>query len=99
MRFLELVARRAGVHAVMLTVMAANGAAAAMYAQLGYMAHEDQPEPADGEEAPSYTIMTKVLVAKGGGGGGAGAGERVLKPVTMNAYQLEHASFGANFIG
>lgn len=94
MRFLELLARKAGVHEVMLTVMAANPAAAAMYAQLGYAAHEDQPEPEEGEETPSYTIMTKGLAAKGGGAGGP----RALRPVT-NSYQLEHLIFGANFIG
>ena len=91
MKFLELVARKAGAHEVMLTVMRANSIAAAMYARLGYVEHEDQPDPKEGEDEPSYSILTKRLVANAGP-------KQALQAVT-NSYQLEHMIFGANFIG
>jgi hypothetical protein len=94
MKFLELLARKAGVAEVMLTVMRANSAAAAMYANLGYVEHEDQPEAPEGQEkAPSYSILTKRLA-----GGAAGAPKQALRPVT-NSWQLENMIFGHNFIG
>lgn len=92
MKFLELLARKAGMAEVMLTVMRANDAAAAMYAKLGYVEHEDQPEPPEGQEAPSYSILTKRLA------GSAGAPKQALRPVT-NSWQLENMIFGHNFIG
>lgn len=86
MKFLELLARKAGVHEVMLTVMKANMAAAAMYAKLGYVEHEDQPEAEEGEKAPGYAILTKRLVP-------AAPAQQVLRPVT-NSFQLENLIFG-----
>lgn len=88
MKFLELMGRKAGVHEVMLTVMKANTAAAAMYAKLGYEEHEDQPESKEGEEPPSYIILTKRFPAAV-----AAASQRALRPVT-NAYQLENIICG-----
>jgi hypothetical protein len=87
MKFLELIGRKAGVHEVMLTLMKANTAAAAMYAKLGYVEHEDQPpEEEEGKGPPGYTILTRRLVA-------AAPAQRALRPVT-NSIQLENIIFG-----
>ncbi len=86
MKFLELIGRKAGAHEVMLTVMKANTAAAAMYAKLGYVEHEDQPEEEEGKGPPGYTILTRRMVA-------AAPAQRALRPVT-NSIQLENIIFG-----
>ena len=83
MKFLELLARKAGMHEVLLTVMKGNASAAAMYAKLGYVEHEDQPEAPEGEEAPSYSILTKRLAAEAGAAARdklVAAGESHLRP-------------------
>lgn len=69
-------AARAGVAAVMLTVMRANAAALALYAGLGYREHETSPGYGGGaDDKAGYVIMFKALPrprSSGGGGGGCG---------------------------
>ncbi|BDA45682.1 N-alpha-acetyltransferase 40 [Coccomyxa sp. Obi] len=84
MKFLELIARKAGMHEVMLTVLKANTAAAAMYAKLGYVPHETSPLE---EEQEDYTILTKRLVAPA-------PVQQPLRAVT-NSFQLENIIFGS----
>lgn len=84
MKFMELIARKAGMHELMLTVLKANTAAAAMYAKLGYVAHETSPLEEEGE---NYTILTKRLVAPA-------PVQQPLRAVT-NSFQLENIIFGS----
>lgn len=83
-KFLELIARKAGMHEVMLTVLKANTAAAAMYAKLGYVPHETSPLEEEWEE---YNILTKRLVAPA-------PVQQPLRAVT-NSFQLENIIFGS----
>lgn len=84
MKFLELIARKAGMHEVMLTVLKANTTAGAMYAKLGYVPHETSPLE---EAKEKYDIRTKRLVAPA-------PVQQPLRPVT-NSFQLENIIFGS----
>jgi len=60
MRVLELAAARAGMRAVILTVLDANAAARALYAGLGYSLDPNSPDPEDADEAHAgYRILRK----------------------------------------
>ena len=59
MQTVELVARRAGLAAVTLTVQDCNEAARALYAGLGYVRDEGSPEPGVDEEG--FQILVKKL--------------------------------------
>jgi GNAT superfamily N-acetyltransferase len=60
MRALEMAAARAGMRAVVLTVLDANVGARALYATLGYGLDPNSPDPDDPEEAHAgYRILRK----------------------------------------
>lgn len=60
MKALEQLAVRAGMRAVVLTVLDANEAAKRLYASLGYTLDQNSPDPDDYEEAHSgYRILRK----------------------------------------
>ncbi|GBG32059.1 N-alpha-acetyltransferase 40 [Hondaea fermentalgiana] len=62
----ELIARRAGMDWVCLTVLNCNEAAAKFYERLGYKMDETSPQVSqmEGEEDASYTILSKRCGAK-----------------------------------
>jgi hypothetical protein len=64
MQLVELVARRRGMEALMLTVMDVNDAAIQLYAKLGYSTDPTSPgleDLVDGEKPPGYRILSKRL--------------------------------------
>mmetsp|Transcript_9740 Transcript_9740/g.29315 ORF Transcript_9740/g.29315 Transcript_9740/m.29315 type:complete len:92 (+) Transcript_9740:461-736(+) len=64
MTMLELLARKHGMEAVMLTVMNANSDAAALYHRLGYVMDESSPSACDAADDCGYEILTKKLAPR-----------------------------------
>lgn len=61
MQLVELIARKAGLGAVMLTVFKSNAGATGLYRSLGYVLDDDSPGAVEPEGAHGYEILIKKL--------------------------------------
>lgn len=61
-QLLELIARRAGLAKIMLTVMHANLAGQALYRRLGFVLDDSSPSLHDPLGNVGYEIMSKLLI-------------------------------------